>query len=131
MLDTDLRQFVIDLATAAGARVYVGNAPQANAPLPIVVMRRTGGSQPRTLDRTALFERTQIGFDVLTNDYPTAYPIAFAIREALDAFEGLIGTTRVHSARCISFPNDQSVVDGDLVIRWVAQEFLFVHSQEG
>lgn len=131
MIDTDLRQFLISLNTAAGSRVFVGNAPANGGVRPLVVMRRTGGSQPRTLDRTPLFERTNIGFDVLTNDYPTAYPIALAIRETLDAFEGLIGTTRVHSARCISFPNDQSVVEGDLVIRWVAQEFLFVHSMEG
>jgi hypothetical protein len=128
MIDTDVRQFIIDLNTAAGARVYVGNAPQV-AVRPLVVMRRTGGSQPRTLSGAPLFERTQLGFDVLTNDYPIAYEISMAIRVALDGFLGLIGTTRIQSSRCTAFPNDQSIVEGDLVIRWVAQEFLFVHSE--
>jgi hypothetical protein len=126
MIDTDLRQFIINLNTAASSRVYVGNAP-ANVVRPLVVIRRTGGSQPRTLSGAALFERSQIGIDVLTDDYPSAYPIATAIRAALDGYRGLMVATQIQSARCISFPTDLSVVDGDLVIRWIAMEFSFVH----
>lgn len=128
MIDTDLRQYIVDMATAAGGRVYVGNAAQG-AVKPLVVLRRNGGQQPRTLGGVALFERTQIGIDVLTNDYPTAYPIALAIREALDGFKGAIGSTQIQGARCTTFPTDQSVVEGDLVLRWVSMEFSFVHSE--
>lgn len=128
MIDIALRSFIIALNTGAGDRVFVGNAAPGAA-RPLVVIRRSGGSQPRTLSGQALFERTQFGVDVLTSDYAAAYPIALAIRQALDGFGGALGTTTVHSCRCVQFPIDQSAVEGDLIIRWVAMEFLFVHSE--
>jgi hypothetical protein len=128
MIDTDLRAFLVALATGAGDRIFVGNA-EVGAPQPFVILKRNGGSVPRTLSGAALFSRTQFSVDVITADYPSAYPIAFAIRDALDGFVGTLGATPVQSARCISFPTDQSLVDGDVVTRWVAMEFLFVHSE--
>lgn len=131
MIDIDLRTHIAELDTAAGVKVYTGNAPQGTA-RPFVVIRRSAGEQPLTLGGTGLFQRGQFDVNVLTEDYPDAYPIANAIRDALHGFRGALGGTDgtdVKSARCISFPADQSEIDGDRVIRWVQASYLFVYSE--
>lgn len=129
MIDTDLRSHIVDLDTQAGVKVYTGNSPQG-VPPPFVVIRRSAGEQPLSLDGTRLFERAQFDVNVLTEDYTAAYPIANAIRNALHGFRGVLGGTDgadVKSCRCVSFPSDQSDVDGDRVIRWVQASYLFVY----
>lgn len=128
MIDTDLRTHLVELDTAAGVKVYTGNANQGTA-RPFVVIRRATGDQPLTLGGVGLFQRAQFDVNVITENYTDAYPIANAIREALHGFRGALGTTDVKSCRCISFPSDQSEIDGDRVIRWVQSSFLFVYSE--
>lgn len=128
MIDQNLKSFLVDLATAAAARIYTGNAPQ-NTPLPFVVLRRTSGNTPRTLSGAALNSRAQFSVDVLGANYTDVTAIANAIHEALDGFKGLIGTSRVMGARCVSEPADLSEIDGDQVYRRFNQEFLFVYSE--
>lgn len=131
MIDTDLRTHIVELDTAAEVKIYTGNAP-AGIPKPFVVLRRTSGDQPLTLGGTGLFQRAQFDVHVLTDDYPAAYPIANAIRDELHGYRGALGGTAgtdVKSCRCVSFPSDQSEIDGDRVIRWVQLSFLFVYSE--
>jgi hypothetical protein len=130
MIDIDLRTHLIETITAADGKVYTGNAPQGVS-RPFVVIRRSAGEQPLTLGGTRLFQRGQFDVNVLTEDYPDAYPIANAIKDALHGFRGALGAgdTNVKSARCISFPADQSEIDGDRVIRWVQASYLFVYSE--
>lgn len=127
MIDTDLRLFIIGLATAAGDRVFVGNADGA-AVRPFVVIRRTGGSQRLTMSGQPLFQQSTFSVDVITNSYPHAYPVAEAIQTALHGFRGLLGAeTVVQLCKCIGFARDESEVDGDVVTRWVASEYSFTH----
>jgi hypothetical protein len=131
MIDTDFIAHLVELDTSAGQKVYTGNAPQGAAK-PLIVVRRASGEQPLTLGGTPLFQRATFDVNVLTDDYPTAYPIANEIRQALHGFRGLLGGTGgtdVKSCRCISFPADQSEIDGDRVIRWVQSSYLFVYSE--
>jgi hypothetical protein len=131
MIDVDLRNHLVELATEAGEKVFTGNAPSGET-TPLIVIRRSSGDQPLSLDGTKLFERAQFDVNVLTRDYPDAYPISSAIKTALHGFRGLLGGsdgTDVKSCRCVSFPSDQSEIDGDRVIRWVQSSYLFVYSE--
>lgn len=128
MIDTDLVSFITQLNTAATDRVHLGNVPQGGV-LPAVVIRRSGGSRPRTLGGVSLFQRSQFAIHVLTpDDYGLVYPIANMIFDALHGFNGILMSTTVQSARCIAFPSDKSEIDGDRAVRWVEAEYLFVHS---
>lgn len=126
MIDTDLRAFIIGLATAAGDRVFLGNA-DASAARPLVIIRRTGGDRRLTLGGDALFHKSTFAVDVITNNYATAYPVSDAIQTALHGFRGLLGSTVVQLCKCIGFPRDESEVDGDVVTRWVSSEYSFTH----
>lgn len=131
MIDSDLITHLRALQTAAGDAVFTGNAGQS-VPRPFVVVRRATGEQPRTLGNVALFSRAQFDIHVITDNYPEAYPIANAIRTALHGFRGVLGGTGgtdVQSCRCVSFPSDQSEIDGDQVVRWVQMSFLFVYAE--
>jgi hypothetical protein len=127
MIDQDLVAYLAALGTAASTRVYLGNAIQ-NKDFPLVVVRRTGGSQPKVLGGTALFERSEFSVNVFAETYAEAYPIANTIRDELKNYRGALGSTSVASSRCTLFPTDQSEIDGDKVTRWVAMSFLFMHS---
>lgn len=126
MIDTDLRAFIIALNTAAGDRVFVGNA-DGSATRPFVVIRRTGGAQRITLGGDKLFQTSNFSVDVITNNYPSAYPVSEAIQVALHGFRGLLGATVVQLCKCTGFPRDESEVDGDLVTRWVSSDYSFTH----
>ncbi len=127
MIDQDLVAYLASLGTAASTRVYLGNAIQDKA-FPLIVVRRTGGSQPKVLRGTPLFERSEFSVNVFADNYTDAYPIANTIRDALKHYTGLLESTTVASTRCTLFPTDQSEIDGDKVTRWVALSFLFMHS---
>ena len=126
MIDQDLVAFVAGLSTAAGSRVHLGNAPQ-NTAYPFVVIRRTGGTTPKTLGGISLFSRGQFSINVIAKEYADAYPIANTIHDALHGYYGTIGDTTVQSARCLSEPSDGSEIDGDKVTRWLTQDFLIVY----
>jgi hypothetical protein len=129
MIDTDLRQHLIELDTDVGNGVYIGSAPQGVS-RKFVVIRRSAGEQPLTLAGIGLFQRAQFDVSVITDEYPSAYPVANSIRNALHGFRGYLGGTGgtdVKSCRCVSFPSDQSEIDGDRVTRWVQSTYLFVY----
>lgn len=131
MIDTDLINHIAELDTAAGEKVYTGNAPQ-NVPMPYVVIRRASGDQRLTLGGAKLFLRDQFDIHVFADSYSDAYPIANAIKSELHGFRSLLGGTGgtdIKSCRCVSFPQDQSEIDGDLVIRWVQSSYQFVYSE--
>lgn len=128
MIDTDLLEHMRGLNTAAGKKIFVGNAPQ-EVRKPFVVIRRSLGEQPITLNGTRLFERAQFDVHVIADEYPDAYPIANAIKTSLHGYRNTLGGTGgtdVKSCRCVSFPSDQSEIDGDQEIRWVQASYLFV-----
>jgi hypothetical protein len=131
MIDSDLLEHIRELDTAASDDVYTGNAGPG-AGKTFVVVRRASGEQPLTLSGTGLFKRAQFDVNVFARDYDDAFPIANAILTALHGFRGALGGTGgadVKSCRCVSFPSDQSEIDGDKVIRWVQLSFLFVYSE--
>lgn len=127
MIDQDFVAALAALGTGASTRVYLGTAPQENS-YPLVVVRRTGGSQPKSLRGTPLFERSEFSVNVFSNNYADAYPIANSIRDAYKHYTGAMGGTSIVSSRCTLFPTDQSEIEGDKVTRWVALSFLFMHS---
>ena len=134
MIDENLRTRLVDLATAASARIYTGTAPQQPA-FPLVVLRRNGGSTPQTLRGVPLFSRANVTLSCIGKNYAESISLANAIRDALTANGGKVvmasspaGTdTTVLSCRCTSEPTDISEADGDLVLRGISQEFLFVY----
>lgn len=131
MIDTDLRKHLQGLNTSAGKKIFLGNAEQGTEK-PFVVIRRSSGDQPLTLGGTKLFQRAQFDVHVITNDYPDAYPVVNSILNALHGYRGElggVGGANIKSTRCISFPSDQSEIDGDKVTRWVQSTFLFVYSE--
>jgi len=127
MIDQDLVAYLVTLATGAGSRVYLGNAPQ-NVTYPCVVVRRTGGSQPRSIGGTPLFERSEFVMDALAANYDDAYSVANTIRDALKGYRATIGETVIHVSKCTLFPTDQSEIDGDKVTRRIALAFSFMHA---
>lgn len=127
MIDQDLVAYLAALGTAAGSRVYLGNAPQAKE-YPLVVVRRTGGSQPKVLGSATLFQRSEFVVNVITDVYSEAYPVANTITDALKNYRGTMVSTAIETSRCTLFPTDQSEIEGDKVTRWVAMGFLFMHS---
>lgn len=126
MIDQDLVSYVAGLATAAGSRVHLGNAPQ-NTAFPVIVIRRTGGTTPRTLGGVSLFARANFSINVIAKEYADAYPVANSIKSALHGFVGTLGDTEVQSARVLAEPADGSEIDGDKVTRWLTQDLLIVH----
>lgn len=130
MIDQSLVAHIVSLATAAGARVHLGNAPQDTA-FPFVVIRRTGGTTPKTLGGVSLFSRAAFSINVIGKEYSDAYPIANSIRASLHGFTGNMGSapvTAVQSSRCLAEPSDGSEIEGDKVTRWLTMDFLIVHS---
>lgn len=132
MIDQNLILYLQNLGTAAAARFHTGNAPQLPT-FPLAVVRRTSGSTPRTLGGTKLFSRATFSIDALARDYADALSVANAVRDALDTFTGSLPSdpvgseTTVQSCRCTAEPADYSEIDGDLVLRRISQEFLFVY----
>jgi hypothetical protein len=127
MIDQDLVAEIAALGTAAGERVYLGNAPQ-RTDYPLVVVRRTGGSQPKVLGSRTLFSRSEFSFNVFGEVYSDAMPIANTITDYLKNYRGTMGDTAIETSRCTLFPTDQSEIEGDKVTRWVAMAFLFMHA---
>jgi hypothetical protein len=127
MIDQDLVAYLAGLGTSADTRVYTGNAPQ-NADYPFIVVRRTGGSQPKTLGSRTLFQRSEFSVNVITDNYAEAYPTSNTIVDALKNYRGDMGDTTIETSRCTLFPTDQSEIEGDKVTRWVAMSFLFMHA---
>lgn len=126
MIDQDLVAHIAGLATAAGSRVHIGNAPQGTD-WPFVVIQRTGGRTPLTLSGASLFSRGQFAVNVFAREYADAYPIANAIKASLHGYTGVMGMTTIRSSRCTNEPADSSAVDGDKVVRWLAMDFLIVY----
>jgi len=126
MIDQELVTYIKALGTDAGTRVRTGNVLQEDA-YPTVVVTRTGGNEPRTLGGTSLFSRGNFTISVITDQYANAYATAWAINGALKSYLGSMGTTHIHSSRCLATPSDQSLIDGDRIVRFVSQDFLFVY----
>jgi len=120
MIDQDLVAYIVALDTDASTRVYTGNAPQ-NATYPLIVVRRTGGSHPRTM-WAPLFERSEFAVHIITDNYAEAYPIANEIRDALKEFRGKMENTEVVSAKCTLFPTDQSEIEFPLPANLLRQD---------
>lgn len=126
MIDQDLLAHLVALGTAAGARVHLGNAPQ-DTPFPFIVIRRTGGTTPRTLGGVSLFVRTNFSINVIAKEYADAYPIALAIKASLHGYRGTMGATDVQGSRCTNEATDVSEIDGDKVFRWLQQDYLITY----
>lgn len=132
MIDQNLIKYLKALGTDAGTRIHTGTAPQQSE-FPLVVIRRTTGNTPRTQNGTKLFSRASVSVDVLARNYADALTVAGQIRDGLDGYVGQFdsepaGTeTTIQSCRCTAEPIDISEADGDLVLRGVSQEFLFVY----
>jgi len=128
MIDQDLLSFLQALNTPAGGKVFLETVDDS-IPRPLIVIRRAGGSHPRSLGGRALFPRSQFEINILAGEHATAYPIATQIVTALHGYRGLLGATRIHDARCVLFPDHSSEVDGDHVTRFVTTQFQFMHSE--
>jgi hypothetical protein len=128
MIDTDLLAHIISMNTGAGSRVHLESPPQEDL-LPLVVLRRSGGDQPNTTTGRKLWERSGFEINVLGQSHSQSYPIMAAIRAQLHGFKGMIGTTRVHECRCVSFPDHITEIDGDNRRRWITSQFRFLHSE--
>lgn len=126
MLDTDLIAYLGGALSAAGERVHTGNAPQGS-PRPYIVVNRFSGVTPSTLGGSRLFSRATFKIDCVGDTYPDAIPLANALRSALHNYKGLMGETPIESCRCLAEPTPLDVVDGDLVLRVMQQDFFFVY----
>ena len=129
MIDTDLLAFVIAMDTGAGSRVNLESPSQVDV-MPLVVLRRSGGELPATTEGRSLWERSTFEVNVLGASHEQSYPIMSAIRSTLHGFKGVMGTTRVHDCRCVSFPDHITEIDGDSRRRWITAQFRFLHSEE-
>jgi hypothetical protein len=128
MLEKDLIDRLTLAIPSVAGRVHLGNAPQDTA-LPFAVLRRTAGSTPRTLGGVKLFGRANVSVDLVGATYADVLIASAAAHESLDGFKGQAGETYVESARCLSDPADNSLVDGDLVLRQLTQDFLVVYRE--
>lgn len=126
MIDTDLVAFMMG-ATDAGDSVHTSEIPQG-APLPALVIRRIGGTDPKTLGNRRLFGRAIYMLVCVGLETREIGNIPEQIKTRLDSLPGLMGTaTSVKHCRCLSGPNDISAVDGDLKLAAFAQEFSFMY----
>ena len=123
MLEADLIAYMTANLTGIAGGVHLGNVPQGPS-VPAISVTRISGSTPRTLGSVSLFSRADIQIIVVGDErYAPVMTAANQLRDLLDGYKGAMGTTRVESLRCIADPADQSVVDGNKVIRALSLDF--------
>lgn len=127
MIDSNLIQWLRGLGTAAGDRVHAAVLPQQTQ-YPAVAVTRISGSIERDLSGEEIGRRAQFRIDVYGSRYDDLSP-AQVIRDALDGFRGVMGTTRVFFAQIDSF-QDVSEEDGDRKIRHLVHDVSFTYTED-
>lgn len=130
--DAELVAWVTGLNTGANS-VHMSSAGQ-NKSYPLIVIRRTGGTTPRTTNGKNLWTRTFYEFHVLHSGkrddgqggYGAAMAIALQLKAGIHGFRGAIGNVTIMGAVCQSEPVDASEADGDRITRWIQLSFLMV-----
>jgi hypothetical protein len=128
VIDQDLVTWIQGLNTQAGARVHLALLPQETI-YPAVAVTRISGSVDRGLGGEAIMGRGTWRIDVYGRDFVSMFAVSDAIRESLDGFRGLMGTTRILNC-ALQNHSDFSEEDGDRKLRHLVHDFLIVHSED-
>lgn len=97
MIDTALRAILLadtDVAAVVDERVWFGLRPQGERRAGIVI-RRTGGSDPGTLEGSAGYVTGSMDLDVLAPTYKDAKQLAVRVTTAIDGYSGAIAGTLI------------------------------------
>lgn len=127
-LQSDLIQRLIQLNTAAGARIYHQQIPQGE-PLSVIATSEISGNRPTTLSGTGLLARSQIRVAVFARTAAEMDLILDAIKDEFRDFRQntFIGNTRVSSVRAEVSSDEVALSDGDNVIKGKALDLFFVY----
>lgn len=79
------------VAALAGARIWWGRAPQANATRPYVVMRKVSGRPEYHMTAPAGLSETRVQLDAYGETYASARLTARALQAKLSGFRGSSG----------------------------------------
>jgi hypothetical protein len=127
-LKSDLIQALIDLATAAGSRVYDEQVPQG-APLPFCALTEISATRPTTISGAGLLKRSTIRIAIFTRNAVDRESISTAITNAytVPPFKGALGDTVVSSVRVETSSDEVALSDGDNVIKGKGLDLIFVY----
>ncbi|HRC61628.1 MAG TPA: DUF3168 domain-containing protein [Dehalococcoidia bacterium] len=128
MIDKDLVAFLKARQTGAGTRVHSSLLPQETA-YPAVAVTRISGSVDRGLGGEVILGRGTWRIDVYGRDFESMFGVSDEIRDALDGFRGLMGTTSIKACQLQSF-SDFSEEDGERKLRHLVHDFSIVHSED-
>ena len=127
MLEPDLIEHMKASLTGIAGGVHLGNVPQ-DCDAPAISVTRISGTSPRTLGGRKLFSRADVQIVVVGDDrYAPVMAAANQVRELLEGFRGPMRMTLIESCLCEGDPADNSVVDGNKVIRALSLDFKFTY----
>ncbi len=129
-LKSDLIQDLIDLNTAAGARIYDEQVPQATA-YPFCALTEISATRPTTISGTGLLARATQRIAIFTRTAVDRESISDAIiaryASRTSPFRGLLGSTQVSSIRVETSSDEVAVADGDNIAKGKGLDLFFVY----
>lgn len=127
MIDESLIAFIQGLATTAGSRVHPALLPQ-EATYPAIAVTAVQMAKERALSGEVIRSTATYRLDVYGSGHSEVFPVSRALRDALDGYRGIMGTTRIlHSA--VNGPADFSDDDGDRKLRHHILDIELIYSE--
>ena len=118
-IEAALISHLCSLYTDVGTRIYREFLPQ-EPKLPAIVVTRTGGRSITALGGVTLMTRGEFKIEVFADDAATVGAVAAQIQAGLSATRR-VGTNPTIVRCTMSSQAEDSVVDGDNILRAVAQ----------
>jgi hypothetical protein len=129
-LQADLIAAIQTLGTAAESRVHDEQVPQG-VQLPFVALTELSGTQPMDISGRGLLRRSTIRLAVFARSAVERDAVAETIRArapaGLQAFSGLMGSTKVSSIRIEPASGEVALSDGDNVIKGKGLDLFIVY----
>lgn len=125
-LQSDLIQFLGDLNTEAGERVFNEQIAQ-NAAQPVMATTELNGSRPTDISGRGLLARSTIRLAIFAKKAEQTEAIASAVRDAFQGFRGMMGATKVSSVRVETSSDEVALSDGDTIIKGKGIDLFFVY----
>lgn len=125
-LQSDLIQFLSDLSTAAGDKIFHEQIDQTATP-PFLATTELNGARPTDLSGRGLLNRSTIRLAIFAKTGEQTESIATAVRLALSGFRGMMGETRVSSVRVETSSDEVALSDGDRIVKGKGLDLFFVY----
>lgn len=128
MIDNDLITFLkagSAVATLVAARIYPLTMPQGGE-YPAVTTQRIDGPRVRSLSGPSNLAHPRFQIDCWATTYASVKAAAQAVRQRLDGYRGLMGTTTVGG---VSLESDTDDFEPDTGLYRVSLDFIIWHKE--